>query len=158
MFKQNHTNKSVNQITMYCICTFILTCFTWHKKSMTLIVQILIVHSFKKHRTLTLIGEHRTKFILLLNNILNCSSLTHNRSEIWPPYCPFKFKFMGIAFWFTYSSTVLEMKIWINLSKSNALIYSYIVLQKTEKFTGLNKVLLVLDLMFIVRIIRSSYI
>ena len=44
---------------------------------------------------------------------------------------------MGIAFWFTYSSTVLEMKIWINLSKSNALIYSYIVLQKTEKFTGL---------------------
>jgi hypothetical protein len=80
-------------ITILCIVFLTILC-------------IVFVHSFKKHRTLTLIGEHRTKFILLLNNILNCSSLTHNRSEIWPPYCPFKFKFMGIAFWFTYSSTV----------------------------------------------------
>jgi hypothetical protein len=41
--------------------------------------------------------------------------------------------------------TVLKMKIWIYWSKSNSWIYFYIVLNKNWKFTGPNKVLLVVN-------------
>jgi len=42
-------------------------------------------------------------------------------------------------------NAVLKMKIWIYWSEWNSWIYFYIVLKKMKKFTGPNKVLLVLD-------------
>ena len=64
----------------------------------------------------------------------------NNSSSSSPSNGGWKIKIVIFFTEFKNISTVLEMKIWIYWSESNSSIYFYIVLNKTETFTGLNKV------------------